>query len=45
VQLFTKSNNESSLDVRQEWYVKLTPDEQKICEIQSADEPIDHLGD
>jgi hypothetical protein len=45
LQLFTKNASESPLDVVKEWYTKLTPDEQKVCEIQNADEPIDHFID
>jgi hypothetical protein len=28
-----------------EWYAKLTPDEQKVCKIQDADEPVGHFSD
>jgi hypothetical protein len=45
LQLFTKSSSESSLEVLNDWYAKLTPDEQKVCEVQDADEPIDHFSD
>ena len=45
LQLFDKSTNESPSDVVKEWYAKLTSDQQKVCEIEDANEPVDHFND
>jgi hypothetical protein len=45
LQLFTKDTTQSPLEVVKGWYAKLTLDEQKVCEIQNADEPVDHFSD
>jgi len=38
IQLFTKEKGADPLDVvKKEWYSKLTPEQQKACEIQNAD--------
>jgi hypothetical protein len=45
IQLFAKNIAESPLDVVKGWYTELSPDEQKVCEIQDADEAVDHFSD
>jgi hypothetical protein len=45
LQLFTKTAAQNPSDILNEWYAKLTLDERKVCEIQNADEPVDHFSD
>lgn len=37
IQLFTIENIQQHLDVVKEWYAKLTPEQQDMCEIKNAD--------
>jgi len=43
--LFSKEVSQGPLDVVKGWYAKLTPNEQKVCEIQNADEPLQYFND
>lgn len=45
LQIFGKDAAQKPLDVMQEWYAKLTPEQQQKCSAQDADEPVDHLPD
>jgi hypothetical protein len=44
IQVFSKSAMAQPADIVKEWYAKLTPDQQKVCTIQNADEPVDHFS-
>jgi hypothetical protein len=43
MQVFTKRSPQSPLAIMEDWFSKLTPEEQKKCEIQSVDTPIEYL--
>jgi hypothetical protein len=45
LQVFGKDAARKPSDVMQEWYAKLTPEQQQKCSVQHADEPVDHLPD
>jgi hypothetical protein len=45
LQVFTKSVNESPMDVMQGLYAQLSPAEQTLCDIQDADEPVERFSD
>jgi hypothetical protein len=45
IQPFTKEINKSPTEVVKEWYAKLTSDQKRTCEIQSADEPLQYFKD
>lgn len=45
IQVYDKQESEIPLDVLKEWYVKLTPEQQRKCEIQEADEPLQYFSD
>jgi hypothetical protein len=44
LQIFEKDAAQKPSDVMQEWYAKLTPEQQQKCSIQNADEPVDHFS-
>ena len=44
LQFFGKDTAQKPSEVAQEWYAKLTPEQQQKCSIQNADEPVDHLS-
>jgi hypothetical protein len=44
IQVFDKTASENPLDVVKGWYAELTSDQQKVCTIQNADEPVDHFS-
>jgi hypothetical protein len=43
METFAKQESQGPLDVMNEAFSKLTPDQQKTCQIQSADEPIEYF--
>jgi hypothetical protein len=43
METFAKLESQDPLDVMNETFSKLTPEQQKTCQIQSADEPIEYL--
>jgi hypothetical protein len=43
MEAFTKQQSQSPLDIVTEQFAKLTSEQQKTCQIQSADEPIEYL--
>src|SRR5262249_43952520 len=43
IQIYAKAVSQDPVNVMREWYRKLTPDQQKVCEIQDADEPLQNL--
>jgi hypothetical protein len=43
MQVFTKQESQSSLAIMEDWFTKLSPEQQKNCEIQIADVPIEYL--
>lgn len=45
LQIFPKDPLQKPLDTVREWYTKLTPEEQRVCEIQDADEPFQFFTD
>jgi hypothetical protein len=45
IQPFTKDIGVNPIDVVKEWYEKLTPEQKKTCEIQNADEALQHFSD
>jgi hypothetical protein len=45
IKRFDKDTARAPLDVVQDWYAKLTPEQQKVCSIQDADRPIRYLKD
>ncbi len=45
IHVFTKSASQSPIEAVGEWYAKLTPEQRTVCEIQSADEPLQHFHD
>src|SRR5215471_20400792 len=45
LQIFTKSPGQSPLDVVREWYGKLTPEQQNVCEIQDPDTTVEYFPD
>jgi hypothetical protein len=42
MQVFTKTATQAPIDVVNDWYNKLPPEQQNNCEIQEADEPIEY---
>jgi len=45
LELFTRAGSETPQDVMKAWYAKLTPEQRKVCEIQSVDEPVTYFPD
>jgi hypothetical protein len=45
LQVFGKDAAQKPSDAMQEWYAKLTPEQQQKCSVQDADEPVAHLSD
>lgn len=45
LQLFTKGSTQKPRDIINEWYAKLTSEQQKLCEVQNADEPLQYFSD
>lgn len=45
INVLTKQASQQPIDVVKDWYAKLTPDQQKICEIQDADQPLQYFSD
>jgi len=43
IQVLNKEATQTPLDIVKLWYAKLTPDQQKVCEIQNADEPLSYF--
>jgi hypothetical protein len=44
IQVFTKQSSQLPMDVVKEWYAKLTPKQPSQCEIQNADQPVEHFS-
>lgn len=43
LQLFSKSPTQEPLEVVKEWYSKLTPEQQNVCEIQNPDKDLEYF--
>ena len=43
IAVFEKASTQEPTDVVKGWYEKLTPEQQKSCEIQDADEPLQYF--
>ena len=45
LRLFQKKASQAPADIVKEWYAKLTLEQQTVCEIQNADEPLSYFSD
>ena len=45
IQVLAKDPNQSPRDIIEKYYAQLTPDQQKACEIQNGDEPLEYFSD
>jgi hypothetical protein len=45
IQVLPKDPNQSPRDIIEKYYAQLTPDQQKACEIQNEDEPLEYFSD
>ncbi len=45
IEVITKEVSQNPLDIVNQWYTQLTPEQKKVCEIQNADEPLEYFHD
>ena len=45
IRVLSKDPNQSPRDIIEKYYAEITPDQQKACEIQNEDEPLEYFSD
>jgi hypothetical protein len=45
IKVLEKDSNQSPRDIIEKYYAEITPDQQKACEIQNEDEPLEYFSD